>query len=178
MTSVETGRRRPFLRAVSDVLVGREGRIGSTVYGTLLVLTALTASYAAERHDAWKLVELVASAVLVFWIAYVYAHALSESIERRSHISATTVAQIANRELGLILAAVAPIAVLILGALGVMSESTSVWVAIAVGVAALSAQGIRYARATGLGPLGMVAILVVNLALGLFVVLLKLTLVH
>lgn len=167
-----------MLRAASEVIVGREGRIGSTVYGTLLVLTVLTASYAAERHHPWKLVELVASVVLVFWVAYVYAHALSESIENRSRLSRSIVTRIASRELGLMLSAIAPVLALLLGALGLVSESVSIWLAIAVGFAALSAEGIRYARVTQLSRAATGAILVMNLVLGVCVVVLKVTLVH
>jgi hypothetical protein len=171
--------RQPLLRRlVSEMLVGGHGRIGSTVYGTLIVLTALTASYAAEKHEPWKLVELVATAVFVFWIAYIYAHALSESIESRSHLSRPTLANIAGRELGLLFSAVAPILALLLGAVGAISESTSIWVAIAVGLATLSAQGLRYAYVTHLSPAGAAAILVMNLLLGVCVIALKVTLVH
>src|SRR5262245_46796784 len=95
----ERSSRRPLRLAASEVLVGREGRIGSTVYGTLLVLTALTASYAAERHHPWKLIELVLTVVLLFWVAYIYAHALSESIESRSRLNRSGLASIASREL-------------------------------------------------------------------------------
>jgi hypothetical protein len=68
--------------------------------------------------------------------------------------------------------------VLLLGAVGVISESTSIWVAIAVGLTTLSAQGLRYAYATHLGPAGAAAILVMNLLLGVCVIALKVTLVH
>ena len=167
-----------MLRTASEVVVGREGRIGSTVYGTLLVLTALTASYAAERHHPWKLVELVATAVFVFWVAYVYAHALSESIETRTRLTASEVAQIASRELGLMFAAVVPILALLCGAIGLIDESASIWLAIALGLAALSAEGVRYARVAHVSRVGTAAILVMNLVLGLCVILLKVTLVH
>ena len=82
----ESSRASSLLSAAADVALGRERRIGSTVYGTLLVMAALTASYAAERHEPLKLVELVVCAVTVFWLAYVYAHALSESIQRGARI--------------------------------------------------------------------------------------------
>lgn len=167
-----------MLRAASEVIVGREGRIGSTVYGTLLVLTALTASYAAERHHPWKLVELVTSAVLVFWVAYVYAQALSESIEKRSRLSWPVIEGIASRELGLMLSAIVPILALLLGAVGLISEKASIWLAIALGLATLSAEGIRYARVTHLSRAATGAILVMNLVLGVCVVVLKVTLVH
>jgi len=176
--AAEPSSRRTLWRAASEVLVGREGRIGSTVYGTLLVLTALTASYAAERHHPWKLVEVVLTVVLVFWVAYVYAHALSESIESRSRLNRPKLAKIASREFGLVLASVAPILALLLGAVGLIHESASIWLAIGVGLGTLSAQGIRYARATQLSRSGTAAILVMNLVFGLFVVVLKVTLIH
>jgi hypothetical protein len=169
---------RPILRATTRLAIGADGRIGSTIYGTILVMAALTAAYAAERHDPAKLVELVASAVFVFWAAYVYANALSESIERRSRLDLPTLAHIADRELGLILSACIPILALLLGVAGVISESASVWLAIALGLMILGIQGYRYTRAAGLGPFGTVAILTANLVLGISVVAAKVTLVH
>jgi hypothetical protein len=177
-SSTKVHRWRPLARAASELVFGRQGRIGSTVYGTVIVLTALTASYAAERHAPWKLVELVASAVVVFWVAYVYAHALSESIESRRRLSRDGVSRIANRELGLVLAAIAPIVALLLGAVGLINEKESIWLAIVFGFITLSAQGVRYARVTRLGRVGTALILVLNLVFGAFVVVLKVTLVH
>jgi len=158
--------------------VGREGRIGSTVYGTLLVLTALTASYAAERHHPWKLIEVVLTVVILFWVAYIYAHALSESIESRSRLNRSGLVSIASRELGVVLAAVVPVLALLLGAVGLIHESASIWLAIAVGLGTLSAEGVRYARVTRLSRAGTAAILVMNLAFGLCVVVLKVILIH
>jgi len=176
--STSLPRPRHVARAASQLLLGREGRIGSTLYGTMIVLTALTASYAGERHDPWKLVELVVSAVVVFWLAYVYAHALSESIESRSRLSRRGVSSVASRELGLMLAAVAPIVALLLGAVGLINERESIWLAIAFGFVTLSAQGVRYARVAGLGRRGTALILLLNLVFGAVIVVLKVTLVH
>ena len=169
---------RSFWPIALEVMLGRRGRIGSTVYGTLLVLAVLIAAYAAERHHPWKLVEVVVSGVFVFWFAYVYAHALSESIESGNRLSRPTVIRIANRELGLIFSAAAPVAALLLGALGAIRESAAIWVAIALGFAALFVQGVRYARVTHLGRAGTAAILLINLVLGVFVVLMKVKLFH
>ena len=126
-------RRTPFPPARSGIALGRDRRIGSTVNGTILVLAALTASYAAERHEPLKLVELVVCVVAVFWLAYVYAHALSESIQRGARIDRVLLRSIADRELGIILAAIAPILALLLGVVGIVTESTSIWIAIASG---------------------------------------------
>ncbi len=160
------------------MVVGREGQVGSTVYGTVLVLAALTAAYAAERHQPKKLVELVATAVFVFWSAYVYAHALSESIETATPLSRSGVAYIARRELGIMLAAVVPTLALLLGVVGLIAEGTSVWLAIALGLITLTAEGYRYARVADLGAVGTVSILVANLLLGLSIVVMKVSLVH
>ena len=132
---------------------GRDGRIGSTVYGTILVLAALTASYAAERHEPLKLVELVVSAVVVFWLAYVYAHALSESIQRGSRLDRPLLTTIADRELGIIMAAVLPIVALCLGVVGIVTEHTSLWLAIATGLTILALQGLPlFARSDARSP--------------------------
>jgi len=171
-------RRPAVLGAVARVILGGRGRIGSTVYGTILVMAALTAAYGAERHDPGKLVELVSSAVLVFWAAYVYANALSASIESGRHLSRAGLGQIADRELGIILSAIVPIAALMLGVIGIVSESTSVWIAIDIGIAILMVQGYRYARVTGLGAVATAAVLVVNVALGMIIVVLKVSLLH
>jgi hypothetical protein len=142
------------------------------------VLTVVTASYAAERHHPWKLVELVVTAVVVFWLAYVYADALSESIQRRRRLSSGVVSSVASAELGLVLAAVAPIAALLLAAVGVINEREAIWLAIALGLVTLFVEGVRYARATHLGRLGTAVILLLNLVLGASIVILKVSLVH
>lgn len=174
--------RRPWpstvLRATAHVAVGRHGRIGSTIYGTIIVMAALTAAYAAERHDPGKLVELVVTAVFVFWAAFVYAYALSESIENESRLNRPDLERIAGRELGIILSAIVPISALLLGVVGLVNESTSIWLAIAAGLATLAVQGYRYARAASLGRIGTASILVVNLLFGLCVVAMKVTLIH
>lgn len=171
-------RRTSFARAASGMAFGRDGRIGSTVYGTILVLAALTASYAAERHEPLKLVELVVSAVVVFWLAYVYAHALSESIQRGSRLDRPLLTTIADRELGIIMAAVLPIVALCLGVVGIVTEHTSLWLAIATGLTILALQGYRYSRAATLGRLWTAWIVVANLLLGVSIVVLKVTIVH
>ena len=107
--------------------MGREGRVGSTVYGTVLVLATLTAAYAAARHNPRSLVELVITVVVVFWVAYVYAHALSDSIETGERLSRSGIGAVASRELGLILAAIVPVLALVAGGVGLIDERASVW---------------------------------------------------
>jgi hypothetical protein len=159
-----------------SVLFGAGGTIASTVYGTVVVMATLTAAYASEK-DPWKLATTVAGAVLVLWIAHVYAHTLSEAVaEGRQKLY--EMGSVARRELGIVLAAALPVASLLLGAIGVFRETTAVWVALGVGLLTLGVEGVRFARLEGLGRGGTLAAIGLNVALGLFVVLLKVLIAH
>jgi len=164
-------------RSVADVLLGARRGIASTVYGTVLVMATLTAAYASE-HDPWRLAVVVATTAFVLWIAHLYSHALSESIAHDHRLTRGDVSGIAQRELGILFAAFAPCGALVLGAIGVFRESTAVWVAFGIGLATLAAAGLRYAHVERLGRLGMIGAVVVNVALGSFVVLLKVLVTH
>src|SRR3954451_7536405 len=89
---------------VADVLLGARGGIASTVYGTVLVMATLSAAYASE-HDTWRLAVVVATTAFVLWIAHLYSHALSESIAHDHRLTRGDVTGIAQRELGILLAA-------------------------------------------------------------------------
>jgi hypothetical protein len=162
---------------VARVIFGVGGGIASTVYGTVVVMATLTAAYATER-DPWKLAVLVVSTALVLWVAHLYAHGLSESIERNRRLEREDLLRIARRELGIVLAAAAPAAALVLGVIGVLSTSASVWLALGIGLVTLAVEGIRYARLEHLGGAATLGAIGANLALGLLVVALKVGLQH
>ena len=162
---------------IADVLLGARRGIASTVYGTVLVMATLTAAYASE-HDPWRLAVIVATTALVLWIAHLYSHALSESISDDHRLTRADFAGIARRELGILLAAAAPCAALVLGAIGIFRETTAVWVALGLGFATLAAAGLRYAHVERLGRLGTTGAVLANLVLGGFVVLLKVLVAH
>ena len=158
------------------MLFGVGRGIAATVYGTIVVMATLTAAYANEK-DPWKLATTVAAAVLVLWIAHVYAHTLSETLVERP-LRLGIVRSIARRELGIILAAVLPFLSLVLGAVGVFRETRAVWIALGVGLFTLGMEGVRYARLEGLGRIGTLAATGLNVALGLLVVALKVLVAH
>jgi hypothetical protein len=85
---------------------------------------------------------------------------------------------IARRELAIPLAAGAPTAVLVLGALGLLATRTAFWLAFGLGVATLGVQGLRFARVERLGATGTVAAVGLNLALGLVLVILEVLVSH
>jgi hypothetical protein len=162
---------------VARLIFGVGSGIASIVYGTVVAMATLTAAYATEK-DPWKLAVLVASTAFVLWIAHLYAHGLSESIEHDRRLERGDITRIARRELGILLAAALPVAALVLGAVGLLGRSASVWLALGIGLATLAVEGIRYARLEHLGRGATLAAIGTNLALGLLVVALKVGLQH
>jgi FtsH-binding integral membrane protein len=164
-------------QAVAQVVFGVGGALASTVYGTVVVMATLTAAYASEKNP-WRLALLVAATVVVFWLAHLYAHGISESITLSRRLTLEELTHIARREAGIVLAAVAPFAALVLGATRLLHETTAVWLALAIGLVTLGVEGLRYARLRGFGPTATLGAVVVNLSLGLFVVALKVAVAH
>jgi hypothetical protein len=158
---------RPILRTI---LFGSRSGIAGSVYGAIVVMGTLTAGSAGGERHAWKLATVTTGTVIVLWLAHVYSHSLGESLERDRAVTRREFAAIARRESSIPLAAAAPIAMLVLGAVGLLRESTAVWLALAIGVATLAAAGIRYARAERLGRSATVVAVAVNMALGLAIV--------
>jgi hypothetical protein len=138
----------------------------------------VTAGSKSGTVNAWQLAAVVITTVLVLWIAHVYAHALAESITAGRRLDRPTAVAIVRRELAIPLAAVAPVGALVLGGLDVLRESTAVWLALGLGLAALAVQGMRYARIERLSGRATALILAVNLLLGLVIVGLKALLAH
>ena len=160
------------------MVVGSSATIAGAVYGTIVVLAAVTAGAKAFQNDLWRLVAIVVTTVLVLWLAHVYAHGLAESIRMGRRLDAAELGAIARRELAIPVAAVAPAGVLVLGAVDLIEGRTAVWLAIAVGVVTLGVQGLRYARVEGLGSAGTLLSVSANLALGLVIVALKVIVAH
>lgn len=162
---------------LKEAAFGSGGAVASSVYGTVVVMATLSAAFAIEKSP-WRLVAVVLSTVLVLWIAHVYAHGLSDSLALGRRLNRREAAGIARRELAMVLAAAGPCAALVLGAVGALRESRAVYVALLVGLAVLAGQGVRYARMERFGPLATVVAVTANVALGLLVVLLKVTVEH
>jgi len=164
--------------AVTQFVFGSRATIAGTIYGTVVTLAVLATGGRAFEEDLWQLVALVVTTVLVLWMAHVYAHALGESLQLDRRLDAAELGAIGRRELAIPLAAVAPTAVLVLGAFGLFSGRASVWLAFGVGLTTLALQGLRYAWAERLGRTGTVVAVALNLALGLALVVLKVIVSH
>ena len=166
------------LARTASHLVGVDDRIASTVFGTITAMATVAAYGRAASHSPWTVETLVVSTAVVFWIAHVYTHALSESISVRLTLRLAGVRRLARRELGILLAVVPPSAALLLGALGVVDETASIWLALSLGLAVLALEGVRYARLERLGRAGTFGAVAANVGIGLLVVLLKAEVLH
>jgi hypothetical protein len=102
------------------LVLGTRERIAGAIYGTIVVLAALTAGATAYEHDLWRLGAIVSASVLVLWVAHVYAHGVGESLTLGRRLTGAELQAIAGRELSIALAAVLPLAAVALGALGVI----------------------------------------------------------
>jgi hypothetical protein len=165
-------------RRAAHLVFGVDDRIAGTVFGTITAMATVTAYGRAFQHSPWKVEELVVTTAIVLWIGHVYAHGLSESIHQRIPLRPGGLWFVAQRELGILLAAVLPCLALTLGGIGLLSERNSIWLALALGLATLAVEGIRYARIEHLRPGGTFVAVAVNVALGLLVVLLKVVVLH
>lgn len=159
------------------VLFGTRDRISGTIYGTIVVMGAITAGSGAHAEPG-ELAGIVTATVLVLWIAHVYAWSVAESIEQGRRLDRVEFVSVARREAALALAAVGPVSALLLGALGIFRESRAIWLALVLGLVTLAVQGVRYARLEHIGRRGTVAAVAVNLLLGLVIVALKVLVGH
>jgi hypothetical protein len=164
--------------AWTRLVFGSRRTIAGTVYGTIVVLAALAAGGKAFQNDLWHLIAIVDVTVLVLWIAHVYSHGLGESLQVGRRLDAAELGAIAGRELAIPVSAVAPTAILVLGALGIFKGTTAAWLAVGLCVVTLTVQGLRYAMLERLGTVGTLISVALNLALGLTIVGLKVVVSH
>ena len=171
----DEARRSPVAR-IGRAAMGE--RLGGFIYGTIVVLAVIVAGAKAYPHGAGHIAGLVAATAFAFWLAHVYSHGLARSVARDEHLSLAELRDIARHEGAIIEAALPPLAVLLLGALGVVSTQVAVWLAFGLGLAVLAAQGVAFARVERLGLLGTLVIVALNLSLGGLIVGLKLLVTH
>jgi len=170
----QSGWRHTALR----ILAGSPEDLAGTVYGTIVVLAVIAAGSAPAEVEPWPLIALVVSTTIVLWVGHVYAHGLAESIQLGRRLDVTELRLLARREAALPLAALAPTLALFLGAVGLMSEGTAVWLALGLGVATLGIEGLRYARLEHLGYARTLLTISVNVMLGAAIVALKIAVTH
>ena len=165
--------------AVGRLARARTGqRLAGYIYGTIVTLSVIVAGARAYPHSSGHIAALVAVTCGVFWIAHVYAHGLGHSLELEEHLTLDELLRIARREGSIVEAAVPPVLALLLGTFGLVSDPTAAWIAFALGLLVLAAEGLIFARVERLGVLGTFAVVAANVGLGLLLVALKLVVTH
>src|SRR6476659_1835973 len=149
-------------------------RLAGFIYGTIIALSVLVAGARAFPGSPARIAVLVAATCATFWLAHVYAHGLAH----REHLSLGEIRHIARREWSIVEAAAPLVLVLLLGAVGILSESVAVWAAFAVGLVVLAVEALVFARVEDLRWPATLLVLAMNLGLGLALVALKLALAH
>ena len=150
-------------------------RVSAASYGTVLVLASLALVDADEVASGWGW-ELVTGVGLATWVAHVYAEVVGDHIRHTAAPGRRELRRAMTDGLPILLAAVAPAVMLLLGRLDVLAHRGALWAAVVVAflqlvgvgalVGSLSDHGSgpwRFAAATG--AFGF-AVVVVKIVLG------------
>jgi hypothetical protein len=159
-------------------MTARGERLGGFIYGTIVVLSVIVGGARDFGHEPGHIAATAAVTCVVFWLAHVYAHTLGEAVAHEERLSRARLAVVARHESSIVEAAIPPIAALLLGAAGVLEADTALWLAFALGLVVLAAQGVVYARVERLGRAASFTVVAANVALGLVLVALKLFVSH
>src|SRR3954451_6683743 len=149
----------------------------AAAYGTVLVLTALPLIDADSVKDGvgW---ELVAGVGLATWIAHLYAEAVGDHVRRGAALNGAEVRRAMAGGSPILLAAVPPAVVLLLGRLDVLEPNTARWTAVAVAIVQLVGVGVLVGSVVTTTRARSWSYAAATAALGVAVVLLKLILGH
>jgi len=156
----------------------RGEHLAGFIYGTIVALSVVVAGAKAYPDSPGRVAVLVTITTGVLWLAHVYSFSLGHSVTSNEHLSFDEVRRIAGREASIIRAAVPPVAVLLLGAVGVLGAVTAFWAALGAGLVVLAGQGILFARIERLGVAATIVVVAVNVGLGVVLIGLKVLVGH
>lgn len=151
----------------------KPANLARAIYGYILA-TSLVAAFSED--DDYSTTEVAVSVFvtgLVFWLAHVYASLLGERYAAGRRLTRSEIGAEFYAEWPLVQAFIPSIAVLLLGTIGLLSDDTAVWLAIAVGLAALLLWSLEIGRRERLSPLELAGMVLVNALFGAAVIVLK-----
>ena len=114
------------------------------IYGTIAAMAVIASG--AQDADIGRLLVVTVGTLCVFWLAHVYADALSHHLRGAHHLDVAAIRGAMVREWPLISGPVPMLVVLALGAFDVIAPATSIRLALWVGVLQLLGWGFAYAR--------------------------------
>jgi hypothetical protein len=141
------------------------------IYGTILA-TAVIAGTARHRPPG-RVLALTVATLLVFWLAHVYAAALSHHLLRATRLRWATIATAMAEEWPMVAGPAPSLLLLLLGALGLLGDEAAVNLALWAALAQLVGWGVTYARRQGWSWLAAVVAGTVNGTFGAAIIALK-----
>jgi hypothetical protein len=151
----------------------KPANLARAIYGYILATSLVAAFSEDDDYSTTEVAVAVFVTGLVFWLAHVYASLLGERYAAGRRLTRSeTVAEFYG-EWPLIQAFIPSLTVLLLGTIGLLSHDTAIWLAIAIGVAALLLWSLEIGRRERLSPLELAVMALVNGLFGVAVVLLK-----
>lgn len=136
-------------RSLLPHFVAGERPISSAIYGTVSVIAVVVVG-AHGTAEAGRVLLFAAVSMVVIWCIHVYASVLAEVGTTGLHWRVALRAGLRD-EMGVIEGATAPLAVLLLGPLGVLDDSTAIWAAAWCGVGLLALMPTVWLRRIGSG---------------------------
>jgi hypothetical protein len=155
-------------------LLGSRG-LSAAVYGSLLVTALIALQARSDLTEPFVAMSLFVT-VTVFWTMEVWAELVAVRLD--GHLTLREGARMAVAELPMIAAAVAPALALWTHRLGLTTNEQAVDLALAVGVAQLFVWGLAVGRALGRGWIVALGVALVDVAMGLAIVGLKMLVLH
>jgi len=161
---------------VSEISDHHEARAATDYAGAIYGSIIATAMIGALREADVTSKELtidVAATMLIFWIAHTWAAIAGERIHLGHGLLVHRVRALGREEWPIVEAGFLPVAVLVLGWVGVLEDETAAKLAIAVGIAQLFLWGFVLGRRIYDTRLGAVLTAVADGAVGVVIVLLE-----
>ena len=115
-------------------------RLSAACYGTVLVLAALPLIHPDDVASGWGW-ELVTGVGVATWLAHLFAEVVGDHVRRGAPVDRVEVVRAMVDGLPILLAAVLPAAVLLLGRVDVLTARTALWLSVAVAVGQLVGVG-------------------------------------
>src|SRR5437879_4506932 len=120
--------------------------VAGAIYGQVLASSEVAALSLDKELDSAEILGALAVTMLVFWLAHVYAHTISDRLTAERLPAARELRAAMAREWPMVQAAAPAAVALGLGAVGVYSTRTAVLVALGLGVLNLFLWGVAIAR--------------------------------
>jgi hypothetical protein len=169
---------RRVVRFLEQLFFGDKQTISGTVYGTIVILAVIAAEARGYEGHMWQLAGVASMTAVVLWLAHVYSHALGESVREGRRLTPGEVGAIARREYAIVLAAVPPVCAILAGSTRLIDDHSAYRLATALGIAALTFQGVRYATIERLSVGGTTLAIALNVTFALSIVLAEVWVAH